>query len=52
VAEVIMIPKPGKPPHEVVSYRPLSLLPVTSKLFKKLLIKKLKPITEKKKKKT
>jgi hypothetical protein len=23
VAEVIMIPKPGKPPHEAASYRPI-----------------------------
>jgi len=44
VAEVIMIPKPGKPPHEASSYRPISLLPVMSKLFEKLLIKRLKPI--------
>jgi len=48
VAEVIMIPKPGKPPHEHASYRPNSLLPVMSKLFKKLLIKRLKPIIERK----
>jgi hypothetical protein len=48
VAEGIMIPKPGKPPHEDASYRPISLLPVMSKLFEKLLIKRLKPIIEKK----
>ena len=48
VAEVIMIPKPGKPPHEVTSYRPISLLPVISKLFEKLLIKRIKPIIEEK----
>jgi hypothetical protein len=48
VAEVIMIPKPGKPPHEAASYRPISLLPVMSKLFEKLLIKGLKPIIERK----
>ena len=46
VAEVIMIPKPGKPPHEVGSYRPISLLPVISKLFKKLLLKRIKPLIE------
>lgn len=48
VAEVIMILKPGKPPHEVTSYRPISLLPVMSKLFEKLLLKRLKPILEEK----
>ena len=46
VAEVIMISKPGKPPHEVTSYRPISLLPVISKLFEKLLLKRMKPIIE------
>jgi hypothetical protein len=49
VAEVIMIQKPGKPPHEIRSYRPISLLPVISKLFEKLLLKRLKPIIEEKK---
>ncbi len=48
VAEVIMIPNPGKPPHEAASYRPISLLPVMSKLFEKLLNKRLKPIIERK----
>jgi hypothetical protein len=43
-----MIPKPGKSPHEAASYRPISLLPVMSKLFEKLLIKRLKPIIERK----
>jgi len=41
-----MIPKPGKPPHEAALYRPTSLLPVMSKLFEKLLLKRLEPITE------
>lgn len=49
IAEVIMIPKPGKPPHEVSSYRPISLLPVLSKLFEKLLLKRIMPIIENKK---
>lgn len=49
VAEVIMIPKPGKPPHLITSYRPISLLPIMSKLFEKLLLKRLKLIIEKKK---
>lgn len=46
IAEVIMILKPGKPPYEVSSYRPVSLLPVISKLYEKLLLKRLKPIIE------
>jgi hypothetical protein len=39
-----MILKPGKPPHETTSYRPISLLPVCSKLFEKLLYRRLLPI--------
>lgn len=46
VAEVIMIPKPNKPPNEKTSYRPISLLPSMSKVFEKLLLKRLKPIIE------
>lgn len=42
-AEVIMIPKPGKPPSELTSYRPISLLPIMSKLFERLLLKRIKP---------
>lgn len=48
IAEVIMIPKPGKSPEDVASYRPISLLPTISKLFEKLLLKRLKPIIENK----
>lgn len=48
VAEVIMIAKPGKPPHETSSYRPISLLPIMSKLFEKLLLKRLKPLLDSK----
>jgi hypothetical protein len=48
VTEVILIPKPGKPQLDAASYRPISLLPVMSKLFEKLLIKRLKPIIERK----
>ena len=46
VAEVLMIAKPGKPPQEATSYRPISLLPVISKPFEKLLIKRINPIIE------
>ena len=46
VAEVIMIPKPNKPSHEKTSYRPISILTVLSKIFEKLLLKRLKPLVE------
>jgi hypothetical protein len=41
VTQIILILKPGKPPHDLSSYRPISLLPVISKLFEKLLLKRL-----------
>jgi hypothetical protein len=47
-AEVFMIPKPRKPATEVTSYRPISLLPVLSKLLEKLLLKKFTPILDEK----
>ena len=47
-AQVIMLLKPGKPPENVTSYRPISLLPSLSKLLEKLLLKRLKPIIEEK----
>lgn len=46
VAEVIMILKPGKPPNEVKSYRPISLLPVISKVFERILLRRLQPVIE------
>lgn len=44
VATIIMIPKPAKPINLVSSYRPISLLPVMSKIFEKILLTRLKPI--------
>jgi hypothetical protein len=32
-AQIVMISKPGKPPTEVTSYRPISLLPIMAKVF-------------------
>jgi hypothetical protein len=32
-AKIIMIPKPGKIPTDVTSYRPIGLLPIISKIF-------------------
>jgi hypothetical protein len=34
-AQIIMLPKPGKTPIEVTSYRPISLLPTVSKIMEK-----------------
>lgn len=48
VAQIILIQKPGKDPKDVNSYRPISLLPVISKVFEKLLLRKIKPILEEK----
>lgn len=44
VAQVILIPKPGKPPEDPKSYRPISLLPVLSKVFEKLLLARLRSL--------
>ena len=44
VAEEPMIPKPVKPLNDKASYRSISLLPTTEKLFEKLLLNKLKSV--------
>jgi hypothetical protein len=49
VSQIILIPKPGKPPHEITSYLAISLLPIISKVLKKFLLKRLLPIVGKKK---
>src|SRR5215475_12329229 len=36
-----MVPKPGKNPTDVASYRPISLLPILSKILEKLLLKRI-----------
>lgn len=41
MAKVIMILKPGKPEHELSSYRPISLLTIMSKVFEKLFLQRL-----------
>jgi hypothetical protein len=41
-----MLPKPGKPANEVSSYRPISLLPIPSKIFEKLLLNRIRNGTD------
>jgi hypothetical protein len=41
-AQIIMVPKAGKPIDDVTSYRPISLLPIPSQVFEKLLLKRLR----------
>ena len=43
VAEIILIPKPGKDPTEATSYRPNSLLPTLAKLLEKLILCRIDP---------
>jgi hypothetical protein len=44
VAQIILILKLGKPPNELTSYRPISLLSIVSKVFEKKLLKRLLPM--------
>jgi hypothetical protein len=45
-AQTFLILKPGKYPNELAFYRPVSLLPIVSKGFEKLLLKSLLPAVE------
>jgi hypothetical protein len=45
-AQFIMIPKPGKPPKEASSHRPISLLSIMNKIFEKAILNRLLPILE------
>ena len=47
ISQIIMMPKPGKNPMDVSSYRPVSLLPTISKVLEKLIKKKIKSRTRK-----
>jgi len=41
IAQIIMIPKPGKNPMDVSPYQPINLLLTISKVLEKLILKKL-----------
>ena len=49
VGMIKMILKPGKSAEDPKSYRPISLLPITSKLMEILFLKRLSPIIDDKK---
>lgn len=40
-AQLVVVPKPGKPNNQATSYRPISLLPVISKVFEKLFLRRI-----------
>jgi hypothetical protein len=46
-AQIILILKLGKPPNELTSYWPISPLPIVSKVFEKLFLKRLLPMVKK-----
>ena len=48
-AQIKMLPKPGKDPHQTASYRLISLLPVFSKILEKIIYGRIKTIIEIKK---
>ena len=48
-AQIKMILKPGKPPDMASSYRPMSLLPILSKVLETLLLKRIQPIIDEQK---
>lgn len=49
MAQIIMVLKPGKPANVVSSYRPISLMPVLSKVFEKLFMKRIMTIIDQQK---
>jgi hypothetical protein len=44
-AQIVMLPKPGKP-AKASSYRPISLLPIPSNIFEKLLLNRIRTDTD------
>ena len=49
LAQIKMLPKPDKGPYQTASCRPISLLPVFSKILEKIIYDRIKPIIEIKK---
>lgn len=47
-SQIIMIPKPGKDLTQTTSYRPISLLPILSKVYEKLLLNVIVPYANEK----
>ncbi|KAL7295758.1 hypothetical protein TKK_0011101 [Trichogramma kaykai] len=45
-AQIILFPKPGKSPEQSTSNRPISLLPICSKLCEKVILSRRKPILQ------
>jgi hypothetical protein len=45
-AQIVMLSKPGKPANEASSNRPISLLPIPSKIFEKLLLNRIRNGTD------
>lgn len=43
-AKIIMVLKPNKEEHTLTSYRPISLLSIFSKMFERLLLKRVEPL--------
>ncbi|CAH2100420.1 unnamed protein product [Euphydryas editha] len=46
VAQIIMLLKPNKQPEDPKSYRPISLLPIPSKIYESLISRRLTPLIE------
>jgi hypothetical protein len=46
LSQIVLLLKPGKPPNSASSYRPISLLPVASKVFEKLILPRLQKFAE------
>jgi hypothetical protein len=48
VVQIILILKPGNPPNELITYRPISFLPIVSKVSENVLLKRLLPMVKNK----